>query len=58
MDNLVLKPNDRVLMLGGTGFIGSRLIDELSGRNIRFRLLTRNLSKVHASILKNKVSRL
>ncbi|GJQ60699.1 MAG: NAD-dependent epimerase/dehydratase family protein [Candidatus Scalindua sp. AMX11] len=54
MENLALKPNDRVLLLGGTGFIGSRLISELSGRNIRLRLLVRNPSKVDDSIRKNR----
>jgi len=43
-----------VLILGGTGFIGSRLISELSERKIRLRLLLRNPSKVSASILENK----
>jgi uncharacterized protein YbjT (DUF2867 family) len=54
MENLELKPNDRVLILGGTGFIGSRLISELSVKNVRLRLLVRNPSKVSASILENK----
>jgi len=54
IDDLVLKPNDRVLILGGTGFIGSRLISELSGRNIKLRLLVRNPSNVSTSILENK----
>jgi uncharacterized protein YbjT (DUF2867 family) len=54
MDNLALKPDDRVLILGGTGFIGKRLVSELTGRNIRLRLLVRNPSKVSAAILKNK----
>lgn len=51
MDNLALKPNDRVLILGGTGFIGKRLVSELTKRNIRLRLLVRNQSKVPAAIL-------
>jgi len=54
MDNFALKPNDRVLILGGTGFIGKRLVSELAGRNIRLRLLVRNPSKVPAAILKNR----
>jgi uncharacterized protein YbjT (DUF2867 family) len=54
MDDLTIKPDDRVLILGGTGFIGRRLISELSGRNIRLRLLVRNPSKVPAAILKNR----
>ena len=54
MDNLAPKPNDRVLILGGTGFIGKRLVSELTGRNIKLRLLVRNPSKVSAAILNNK----
>ncbi|MGR3293695.1 MAG: NAD(P)H-binding protein [Candidatus Scalindua sp.] len=54
MDNLALKTDDRVLILGGTGFIGKRLVSELTGRDIRLRLLVRNPSKVSAAILKNK----
>ena len=54
MDNLELKPEDRVLILGGTGFIGKRLVSELTGKNIRLRLLVRNPSKVPTSILKKK----
>ena len=54
MDDLALKPDDRVLVLGGTGFIGKRLVSELIRRNIRLRLLVRNPSKVHAAILRNK----
>jgi len=54
MDNFALQPNDRVLILGGTGFIGKRLVSELTGRNIRLRLLVRNPSKVSAAILQNR----
>ncbi len=54
MDDLALKPNDRVLILGGTGFIGKRLVTELTERNIKLRLLVRNPSAVPAVILKNK----
>ncbi|KHE90708.1 MAG: NAD(P)H-binding protein [Candidatus Scalindua rubra] len=54
MNNLTLKPDDRVLILGGTGFIGKRLVSELTKRNIKLRLLVRNPSTVPAVILKNK----
>ncbi len=50
---LILKSDDRVLVLGSTGFIGSRLIPELSQRNIKLRLFVRNPSKVSALIRKN-----
>jgi uncharacterized protein YbjT (DUF2867 family) len=54
MDNLALKPNDTVLILGGTGFIGKRLVAELTEKNIRLKLLVRNPTTVPAAILKNK----
>lgn len=54
MDDLSLNSNDRVLILGGTGFIGSRLISELSGKDIKLRLLVRNPSKIPSCILENK----
>jgi uncharacterized protein YbjT (DUF2867 family) len=54
MDNLAINPDDRVLILGGTGFVGKRLVSELIERNIKLRLFVRNPSKVSASILKNK----
>jgi uncharacterized protein YbjT (DUF2867 family) len=54
MDSLELKPDDKVLILGGTGFIGKRLVAELTGRNIKLRLLVRNPLKVPAAILQNK----
>ena len=50
---LILKSDDRVLVLGSTGFIGSRLIPELSQRNIKLRLFVRNPSKLSALIQKN-----
>ena len=54
MDNLELRPDDTVLILGGTGFIGKRLVAELTEKNIRLRLLVRNPTTVPAAILKNK----
>ena len=53
MNDFSLKPNDRVLIAGATGFIGSRLIPELLKRNIKLRLLVRNPSKVPQSLLRN-----
>jgi uncharacterized protein YbjT (DUF2867 family) len=38
-------PQDRVLILGGTGFVGKRLIPELAGKNIKLRVLVRDPSK-------------
>jgi uncharacterized protein YbjT (DUF2867 family) len=53
MKDLALKPDDKVLILGGTGFIGRRLIPELSKRDIKLKLLVRNPSKVPAFIREN-----
>jgi uncharacterized protein YbjT (DUF2867 family) len=46
MDDLTLSQDDRVLLLGATGFVGKRLLPELSNRNMRLRLLVRDPSKV------------
>jgi uncharacterized protein YbjT (DUF2867 family) len=46
LENVTFNPHDRVLLLGATGFVGSRLIPELSGRQIKLRLLVRNIHKV------------
>lgn len=54
MDDLVLKAEDRVLILGGTGFIGRRLVRELAGRDIKLRLLVRNPSKTSGIIPEGK----
>jgi uncharacterized protein YbjT (DUF2867 family) len=53
MNDLSFTANDRVLVLGATGFIGSRLIKELAKRNIKMRLLVRSKSKASALIPKN-----
>lgn len=46
MDNKGITASDTVLVLGSTGFIGSRLIPELRAKGIQVRLLVRNLDKV------------
>ncbi len=46
MEDLSLLRDDRVLLLGATGFIGRRLLPELKNKNIRLRLLVRDPSKV------------
>jgi len=48
MEYLTIAPHDKVLLLGATGFVGSRLIPELVKRNISLRFLVRNPSKVSA----------
>ena len=46
MNSLALSPEDRVLVCGSTGFVGSRLLTELLKKNIRLRLLVRDQAKV------------
>jgi len=53
MSDLSLTPDDRVLVLGATGFIGSRLIRELAKKNIKMRLLVRSASKASALVPEN-----
>jgi len=55
MNNLAIKSDDRVLITGGTGFIGGRLVPELLKNGIRPRLLVRNPSKLPPSLLKNEL---
>lgn len=43
-----MSADDRVLVTGATGFVGSRLIPELIRKKIRLRLLVRNPAKVEA----------
>ena len=50
MSDVSFKSSDRVLILGGTGFIGRRLLRELAGRDIKLRLLARNPSKASGMI--------
>lgn len=45
MSDLQLQPEDRVLILGGTGFIGRRLLKALAAKQIKLRLLARNPAK-------------
>jgi uncharacterized protein YbjT (DUF2867 family) len=44
-EDLKFNPQDRVLLLGATGFVGSKLISELSCRQIKLRLFVRNIQK-------------
>jgi uncharacterized protein YbjT (DUF2867 family) len=45
MSDLNFTPEDRVLVLGATGFIGRRLVNELIKQNIKIRILVRSKSK-------------
>jgi len=47
-----ITPSDRVLIIGGTGFVGARLIPMLANRNIKLRLLVRDLAKASPLIPK------
>ena len=52
MKDLKLSPEDRVLILGATGFIGKRLVRYLLERDIKLRLLVRSPSKARSIIPK------
>jgi uncharacterized protein YbjT (DUF2867 family) len=52
MTTLTVTPSDRVLIIGGTGFVGARLIPMLANRNIKLRLLVRDLAKASPLIPK------
>lgn len=45
MSDLSFKLSDRVLVLGATGFIGRRLVNELLKQKIKIRILVRSKSK-------------
>jgi len=47
-----VTPSDRVLIIGGTGFVGMRLIPLLVDRNVKLRLLVRDLAKASPLIPK------
>jgi uncharacterized protein YbjT (DUF2867 family) len=48
MEHLEISAHDKALLLGATGFVGSRLIPELARKNISLRFLVRDPSKVSA----------
>jgi len=52
MNKYELSPQDRVLVLGGTGFVGKRLIPELVKKNIKLRLLVRDHTKAENLLVK------
>ena len=54
MDAMAFSPDQRVLILGATGFIGSRIIPELLRKNVKLRLLVRNPSKLESAIRENE----
>ncbi len=46
MNEMAATQNDIILVLGATGFVGSRLIPRLADKGIKIRLLVRDPSKV------------
>lgn len=45
MNDLTVQPEDRVLVLGATGFVGRRLVSELIKKKFKLRLLVRDPSR-------------
>jgi uncharacterized protein YbjT (DUF2867 family) len=52
MNNSEITPLERVLIIGATGFVGRRLIPELVKKNIKLRLLVRDLAKASQLLVK------
>ncbi len=50
MNDIGLKAEDRVLILGATGFIGKRLVRELAREHIKMRILARTPSKAEGIV--------
>ncbi len=55
MNNLTIKPDGRISVIGSTGFIGRRLVPELLKKGIKLRLLVRNPSRLSPSLFKNEL---
>lgn len=52
MTTLELKPDDRVLILGATGFIGLRLVKALVREKVKLKILARNPAKAERIVPK------
>ena len=50
MDTTELTSDDRVLILGATGFIGKRLVKELAAEKIKMRILARTPSRAEGIV--------
>ncbi|MBI3302682.1 MAG: NAD-dependent epimerase/dehydratase family protein [Deltaproteobacteria bacterium] len=46
LDGALVKTGSRVLVTGGTGFVGSHLLEALSAQHVQLRVLVRRTSKV------------
>lgn len=55
MNTLEITSDDRILVIGSTGFIGGRLVPELLNKGMKLRLLVRNPSKLSPALLKNEL---
>ncbi|MGQ3685906.1 MAG: NAD(P)H-binding protein [Candidatus Loosdrechtia sp.] len=55
MKNTEDKPDNRILVIGATGFIGGRLVSELIKKNMKLKLLVRNPSKLSPALLKHEL---
>lgn len=53
MEGLAHNPDGRVLLLGATGFVGSRLLKELARKRIKLTVLVRSPEKVKTLIPKD-----
>ncbi len=53
-EGLSLSDDSRVLVLGGSGFVGRRLVLELAGRNIKLVLLARSPEKLRPLVSDGK----
>ena len=54
METLTLSSEDRVVIFGSTGFVGSRLLPELTKKNVRLRLFVRDKAKASAIVSGNR----
>lgn len=54
MEATAYSPEDRVIVFGSTGFVGSRLLPELIKKNIRLRLFVRDRARASAIVADNR----
>jgi uncharacterized protein YbjT (DUF2867 family) len=50
MNSIEFKPDNRILILGATGFIGTRLVKALAEKNFKLRILARTPAKAERII--------
>jgi len=54
METMMPVSEDRVVIFGSTGFVGSRLLPELTRKNVRLRIFVRDKAKASALVAGNK----